>query len=468
MKHLSANLLEAKTAAASSSSSGKEIPGDKPKLTDRDPKVVKTIDRLHEYRATDSLAKRVMKRIGQGFFWTVVGVIVVVAVLVFVIPQAKAGAGLTVLTGSMKPAINPGDVVAVRGIKAHEVCDTLNPGDIVTFMPYEDNDMLVTHRVVSVDRDPTGGPGTAGEDRKYEYCLVTTQGDSNNVADTPVPARAIKAVHMYTVPKVGYVLNAAQNYTSMRAMSIGASVLFFAAASYFLINRRSPVSRHSHVAWSGSLDAGAPTWDTLATWSTDDVDYGTTRFAVEVPVLTAGTLCDYVLGTDGCSVTVLDTGDRRPMGYAVMSDDGELVRRVGLLVVDPEHREVGWGHCLLDHVLHEAFMADVEFVVAEHAWSDTPGAKLFDDAGFTYERVLADDTFARRTLTRQTWLARQLTTMEPEPITASPVDGGGCQPTSPAGGPRSGSVGATLKVVVPPVEPGAAPVETTIAHPEAW
>ena len=160
---------------------------------------------------------------GRVLFWSFMAAVVAIAVLVYIIPQAKAGSGLTVLTGSMTPAYNPGDVVAVRGIKAHEVCESVKPGQVVTFMPEADDRTLVTHRVVSVS-----------ERTDYEDCTVVTRGDANNVDDNPIPAKAVKGVVMYRVPYVGYAINKVQQTTDERNVAVGGAALFGAAAVWFM------------------------------------------------------------------------------------------------------------------------------------------------------------------------------------------------------------------------------------------
>ncbi|GAB2470675.1 hypothetical protein GCM10007967_26380 [Xylanimonas ulmi] len=171
--------------------------------------------------------------------WTAVAAVVGVAVLVFVIPQARAGSGLTILSGSMRPAIDPGDVVAVRGIKPHQVCDgTVAVGDVVTFMPHTDDAALVTHRVVAIHTDPVAPDGYA--DRTYESCAFTTRGDANTVDDATLPARAMKGVVMYRVPKVGYAINAIQTHGHLRQVAIGVSAALGLAAVWFAVGWRRP------------------------------------------------------------------------------------------------------------------------------------------------------------------------------------------------------------------------------------
>src|SRR5918998_3005273 len=102
--------------------------------------------------------------------WAVRG-IVAVAIVAFaglaVGPHVFGYRTLTMLTGSMSPSIDPGDVVVVTPIAVSEVTE----GMVLTYkIPVEDHH-LVTHRVVSVER---GTDGTV---------IVQTKGDANDGVD---------------------------------------------------------------------------------------------------------------------------------------------------------------------------------------------------------------------------------------------------------------------------------------------
>jgi signal peptidase len=73
---------------------------------------------------------------------------------------------LTVLSGSMAPSMPAGSVVFVTPIAASRV----RPGDVIAFQAPTPDRSVVTHRVVSVDRDG---------DRP----VVVTKGDANDVVD---------------------------------------------------------------------------------------------------------------------------------------------------------------------------------------------------------------------------------------------------------------------------------------------
>ncbi|MBT0767616.1 signal peptidase I [Kineosporia sp. J2-2] len=70
---------------------------------------------------------------------------------------------MTMLTGSMAPTIEPGDVAVDSRVSVYD----LRPGDIITYhIPVEDN-RIVSHRIVSVTPEPDGS------------VTVQTKGDAN-------------------------------------------------------------------------------------------------------------------------------------------------------------------------------------------------------------------------------------------------------------------------------------------------
>ena len=93
-------------------------------------------------------------------------------------PTVFGFSAAVVVTGSMSPAIEPGDLVVCRSSADYAV------GDVITF---RSGASLVTHRIVG---DTPDG--------------FTTKGDANNVADAdPVPRGAVVGKVVFTVPKLG-------------------------------------------------------------------------------------------------------------------------------------------------------------------------------------------------------------------------------------------------------------------------
>jgi signal peptidase len=95
-----------------------------------------------------------------------IGLVALVVALV-VVPKAFNGQALTVLSGSMRPVMDPGDIAVVAGV---EDPSSVKIGDVIAYMPYPNDPTLVTHRVVGIGVSTEGGT------------TFTTQGDANTKA----------------------------------------------------------------------------------------------------------------------------------------------------------------------------------------------------------------------------------------------------------------------------------------------
>lgn len=134
--------------------------------------------------------------------------VVIAALGVVVVPRVMGWVPLTVLSGSMEPAIPAGSQVVVVPVETLERVAHVQFGDVVTFVPRPGDPTLVTHRVVA---RAFGSDGTV---------VLTTQGDANDVADDPVPAAQVRGVVRYHVPYVGY----AANLLSARQKDVGVTL----------------------------------------------------------------------------------------------------------------------------------------------------------------------------------------------------------------------------------------------------
>jgi signal peptidase len=100
-----------------------------------------------------------------------------------------------VLSGSMRPVMDAGDVVIVAKIPT----DTIEVGDIIQFRRPEK--ITVIHRVIEVQ-------GTAAKVESF-----ITKGDDNNAPDTdPVLPGNVVGKVTFTVPKVGWVAIVIKNF----------------------------------------------------------------------------------------------------------------------------------------------------------------------------------------------------------------------------------------------------------------
>ena len=117
---------------------------------------------------------------------------------------------VTVLTGSMRPTMDPGDVVIERPISSKSV----KVGDVVTFHP-PNSQLLVTHRVVEVG-DENG------------HVTIRTKGDANNAVDewdAVLPDSQPVWVKAVTIPKVGYFVVWVRNGTLLRVLLFAAPLI---------------------------------------------------------------------------------------------------------------------------------------------------------------------------------------------------------------------------------------------------
>jgi signal peptidase len=140
----------------------------------------------------------------------------VVFLLLAVGPHVLGYRTATMLTGSMAPGINPGDVVVTVPEPAAEVA----VGDVISYhIPVEDH-RVETHRVVRVTHDAAG------------RLAVVTKGDANNGADPWVATLDGDTVWQTkaVVPHVGSAIRALREPLVQRGVFWGALGLAVLAA----------------------------------------------------------------------------------------------------------------------------------------------------------------------------------------------------------------------------------------------
>jgi signal peptidase len=103
----------------------------------------------------------------------------------------------TVLSGSMEPRIQTGSVIAVKSLDEEERTQ-LQKGDVITFK--EDENMLITHRVIDVISTNSG----------VQYA---TKGDNNNTPDSSLVLanNVVAEYNGFTIPYAGYLINFSQS-----------------------------------------------------------------------------------------------------------------------------------------------------------------------------------------------------------------------------------------------------------------
>lgn len=121
---------------------------------------------------------------------------------------------ITMLTGSMSPGIDPGDMIVITPVPAAEV----RPGMVITYQsPLEDR-RVVTHRVVEVAPGPNGA------------VAVRTKGDNNAEVDPWVATLREDAAWQVrkVVPGVGAAIRALRQPAVHAALLWGVPVLLTA------------------------------------------------------------------------------------------------------------------------------------------------------------------------------------------------------------------------------------------------
>src|SRR4051794_26793249 len=146
--------------------------------------------------------------------WSVRG-LVVMALLAFAVlavgPHVLGYRTMTMLTGSMSPQIDPGDVVISTPLDVQDVAE----GMVISYHIPIDDHRVVTHRVVSVEHGDDGN------------ITVQTKGDANTAVDpwqatlqgdTAYQVRAV-------IPELGHVIEALRTPVVNKALIYGAPAL---------------------------------------------------------------------------------------------------------------------------------------------------------------------------------------------------------------------------------------------------
>jgi signal peptidase I len=128
-----------------------------------------------------------MKRASLAVIYILVGLIFIV--IIFAAYRHYQGdLLLSVQTGSMVPTFLPGDAVVTRKVSLGE----LQVGDIITYRNPAHQEVLVSHRLISVN---------------HQTGKLITEGDALNLQDIPFPYYLVVGRVTAIVPSGGYVLD---------------------------------------------------------------------------------------------------------------------------------------------------------------------------------------------------------------------------------------------------------------------
>jgi signal peptidase I len=128
------------------------------------------------------------------FLWAAVSIALLLATLglavfLLVLPKTVGAVPVTILSGSMRPAMTPGTLAVVQPVDP----GSLRLGDVVTYQAASDDPTLITHRVTEL---------TTSSDGEMRFTL---QGDNNDAPDAPIQAEQIRGKVIYAVPYFGWI-----------------------------------------------------------------------------------------------------------------------------------------------------------------------------------------------------------------------------------------------------------------------
>lgn len=149
---------------------------------------------------------------------------------------------MTVLSGSMAPAIRTGDLIVDRPLSAG-TARHLHAGQIVSFRAGTGSQIVITHRITGVTQ----------VDGRVAY---QTKGDANNGPDGGLrPAATAVGVVWLVIPRGGYLL-AALHRPLVLGLLLAAPLLWFTAAALW---RRARNSDQTPARPASSQDSPAST-----------------------------------------------------------------------------------------------------------------------------------------------------------------------------------------------------------------
>jgi len=137
-----------------------------------------------------------MRRFGKWLTYFVLGLSIFFFVFALLLPTVFSGRLAIVQSSSMEPAIMAGALAIMMPVAPEEV----KVGDIITFNPPGDPDVIVSHRVIEVQSN--------GE------LYFVTKGDATEEVDlfAPFPASRLQGEVVFNIPYVGFAANYASKY----------------------------------------------------------------------------------------------------------------------------------------------------------------------------------------------------------------------------------------------------------------
>ncbi|MFF1878409.1 signal peptidase I [Leifsonia sp. NPDC058230] len=137
-------------------------------------------------------SKTLLEYIAIGVSAGLLGLVILLALAVIVVPRIAGATPVTILTGSMEPTLPPGTLVVVKPGPVRDV----RVGDVITYQLRSGEPAVISHRVTAIARSTSGA------------LTFITKGDSNAHADAPVIPAQVRGVVWYSVPLLGYANSA--------------------------------------------------------------------------------------------------------------------------------------------------------------------------------------------------------------------------------------------------------------------
>jgi signal peptidase I len=226
---------------------------------------------------TDDLWDRDTLRLALNGVVILLLVAVVAPFVVYAVPGVVgADHGLVVLSGSMEPAMSPGDAVIVSEAPPSEI----ETGDVITFQT--NSETPTTHRVVEVRQTENG-------------VAYVTKGDANEDPDRgSVPHDRVIGEVIFVIPFIGHVIRFANTQVGFFALVLTPMVLFVLSELWELAKSiREPSSASADGSTDGEVTTATAVPDSdsapdSADDETDEAGFTLTRSSLQLLLLVFG------------------------------------------------------------------------------------------------------------------------------------------------------------------------------------
>lgn len=153
---------------------------------------------------------KIRKILTELLFWCIIIAVLGSAFLFAINPSAEKTIfgfrAYQVLSGSMAPALNVGDLVVVKSTPPEEI----QKGDIITYYP-NSSSATVTHRVI----------GTMLEG---DQVVLETRGDAVAQPDPRIYGSSVIGVVAFRIPYLGAAIGWVQDHTLLSILMVGLTV----------------------------------------------------------------------------------------------------------------------------------------------------------------------------------------------------------------------------------------------------